>query len=319
MPVPAIHVNDVSLRYDRTQQALQDVDLSVPQGALMGLLGPNGSGKTSLFRILATLVAPTEGTAKVFGASTETNAAAVRQRLGVVFQSPALDDTLTIRENLAFQGALYGLHGAALRERINTVLRHVELTDRAHDAVDTLSGGLARRADLARGLLHQPDLLLLDEPTAGLDPMARRSFWETVNTLQATEGTTMVVATHLMDEAERCDAVAILSEGELVVEGKPATLRAALGDEMLWLATEVPHQLARDVNARFGGTAHAFDQGVQLLHDDAAQLVGPVYTAFGNRIQSATVRPPTLEDVFMAHAGTRLDADRASLAPAYSA
>ena len=285
----------------------------------MGLLGPNGSGKTSLFRILATLASPTEGTATVFGASTETEAASVRQRLGVVFQSPALDEALTVRENLAFQGALYGLHGAALRERIQAVLQHVDLSDRAGDVVDTLSGGLARRADLARGLLHRPDLLLLDEPTAGLDPMARRAFWETVGTLQETEGTTMVVATHLMDEAERCDAVAILAEGELMAQGEPAALRSALGDEMLWLATDVPHDLARDVNARFGGTAHAFEQGVQLLHDDAAQLVGPVYTAFGDRIRSATVRPPTLEDVFMAHAGTRLDADRASLAPAYSA
>ena len=319
MPVPAIHIENVSLRYEAAQQALRGVHLSVPQGALMGLLGPNGSGKTSLFRILATLVSPTEGTARVFDASTETEAPAVRKRLGVVFQSPALDETLTIRENLAFQGALYGLHGAALHERIKTVLQHVDLTERAHDAVDTLSGGLARRADLARGLLHQPDLLLLDEPTAGLDPMARRAFWDTVRTLRATEGTTMVVATHLMDEAERCDKVAILADGELMVEGKPAALRAALGDEMLWLATDAPHDLAHDVNARFGGTAHAYEQGVQLLHDEAAQLVGPIYRAFGERIQSATVRPPTLEDVFMAHAGTRLDASNASLTPAYPA
>jgi len=319
MSAPAIHVENLSLRYTDAQQALQNVHLSVPQGALFGLLGPNGSGKTSLFRILSTLVSPTEGTARVFGASTDTEAAAVRQRLGVVFQSPALDEALTIRENLSFQGALYGLHGAALRERIDDVLAQVDLTDRADDAVDTLSGGLARRADLARGLLHRPDLLLLDEPTAGLDPMARRSFWETVSTLQATEGTTMVVATHLMDEAERCDAVAILSEGELVIEGKPAQLRAALGNEMLWLATDTPHELARDVEARFGSTVHAFDQGIQLLHEDASQLVGPIYTAFGDRIQSATVRPPTLEDVFMAHVGARLDAPDASLAPTYSA
>ena len=319
MPAPAIHVQRVSLRYDSDQQALSEVDLTIPQGALFGILGPNGSGKTSLFRVLATLVTPTQGDAEVFGASTRADAAAVRQRLGVVFQSPALDDTLTVRENLAFQGALYGLHGASLRDRISTVLGYVDLHDRADNAVDTLSGGLARRADLARGLLHRPDLLLLDEPTAGLDPMARRSFWETIAALQQSEGTTMVVATHLMDEAERCDAVAILAQGELVVEGKPALLRAALGDEMLWLATDEPYELARDLTAQFGCEAHPFEQGIQLLHDNAAQLVAPIYEAFGDRIQSATVRPPTLEDVFMAHAGAQLDASVNTLSPMYSA
>lgn len=319
MPAPAIHVQRVSLRYDGDQQALNDVDLTIPQGALFGILGPNGSGKTSLFRVLATLVTPTQGDAEVFGASTRDDAAAVRQRLGVVFQSPALDDTLTVRENLAFQGALYGLHGASLRDRISTVLGYVDLHDRADDAVDTLSGGLARRADLARGLLHRPDLLLLDEPTAGLDPMARRSFWETIAALQQSEGTTMVVATHLMDEAERCDAVGILAQGELVVEGKPALLRAALGDEMLWLTTDEPYELARDLTAQFGCEAHPFEQGIQLLHDNAAQLVAPIYEAFGDRIQSATVRPPTLEDVFMAHAGAQLDASVNTLSPMYSA
>ncbi len=318
MTAPAVQLHDVSLRY-ATQQALRGVSIDVPTGALFGLLGPNGSGKTSLFRVLATLVTPTEGHATVFGADTQTDPASVRQRLGVVFQSPALDEALSVRENLAFQGALYGLHGARLRDRITTVLQHVDLLDRANDRVDTLSGGLTRRADLARGLLHQPDLLLLDEPTAGLDPMARRSFWETISALQDAEGTTMIVATHLMDEAERCDAIGILADGELVVEGEPAALRAALGDEMLWLVAERPSELARNIKTQFGCTVHAFDKGVQILHDNAAQLVAPIYDSFGDVVQSATVRPPTLEDVFMAHAGMQLDANQSTLSPAYSA
>lgn len=306
MPDTAVHVQNVSHRYgDHT--ALRDVTLTIPSGALYGVLGPNGSGKTTLFRILATLMPPSEGTATVFGRDAATDAAAVRPRIGSVFQSCALDESLTVTENLRFQGALYGLRGAALRNRMTDLLNRFGVADRAHDPVHTLSGGLQRRVDLARGLLHRPDLVLLDEPTSGLDPVARRSFWTAIDRLQRTEGTTLLLATHLMDEAERCDGVAILSDGACVAEGTPASLKAALGDETLWLTSDDPDALRDCVEAQFGVAARVVGPTVQIDVPDAPALLSSIYAALGDRIERATVRAPTLDDVFVVHAGPESD------------
>ncbi len=304
MASPAVDIRSVSYQYgDRT--ALHGVSFSVAPGSLFGVLGPNGSGKTTLFRILSTLIPPKAGTAQVFGLDTTQDAHAVRQRLGLVFQSPALDEKLTVRENLRVHGALYGLTGASLHDRINTLLDRFGVLDRADDAVDTLSGGLQRRADLARGLLHRPDVLLLDEPTTGLDPAVRRTFWQTLDRLRATEGTTMIVATHLMDEAERCDTVAILDGGSLVASGTPHELTAALGEETIWLETGDPAGLRDRIEAQFGIDAAVLDSMVHLAPDDAPQLLSALYEAFGDVIDSATVRTPTLDDVFMVRTGHR--------------
>jgi ABC-2 type transport system ATP-binding protein len=304
MASPAVNIQSVSYQYgDRT--ALDDVSFSVASSSLFGVLGPNGSGKTTLFRILATLIPPRAGTARVFGLDTTRDAHAVRQRLGLVFQSPALDEKLTVRENLRFHGALYGLSGPSLHDRIDALLERFGVLDRADDAVDTLSGGLQRRADLARGLLHRPDVLLLDEPTTGLDPTARRTFWQTLGRLRSTEGTTMIVATHLMEEAERCDRVAILDEGLLVATGTPHELTRALGEETIWLATDDPAALRDRIEAQFGLDAAVLDGMVHLAPDDAPQLLSALYDAFGGTIDSATVRTPTLDDVFMVRTGHR--------------
>jgi ABC-2 type transport system ATP-binding protein len=232
---------------------------------------------------------------------------AVRQRIGFVFQEPALDENLTVRENLRVQGALYGLRGADLRERIDTLLADFDVADRADDRVDTLSGGLRRRVDLVRGLLHQPDLLLLDEPTTGLDPAARRTFWQAIERLQRTAGTTLIVATHLMEEAERCDTVAILHRGKVVADDTPAALKADLGTEALWLESNDAQQLRDHIQAQFGITARVIDSTVQLAPSDAPQLLPSIYAAFEDQIESATVRAPTLEDVFMVRTGHRPD------------
>ena len=302
MSDPAVHVQNVSHQYgDHT--ALRDVTLEIPSGSLYGVLGPNGSGKTTLFRILATLMPPSRGTAAVFGLDTTTDATAVRQRLGAVFQDCALDENLTVAENLRFQGAMYGLRGTALRTRMTDLLNRLDVADRAHDAVKTLSGGLQRRVDLARGLLHRPDLVLLDEPTSGLDPVARRAFWTAIDRLRRSEGTTLLLATHLMDEAERCDRVAILSDGACVAEGTPSSLKAALGDETLWLASDDPDALRDRVDAQFGVTARVVGATVQVDAPDAPALLSSIYAALGDRITSATVREPTLDDVFTVHAG----------------
>jgi len=302
----AVDIQGLSHRYG-SHEALRDVSLRIDDGALYGLLGPNGSGKTTLFRILSTLMPPSEGQASVFGLSTVDAPDEVRARLGSVFQDYALDENLSVRENLRFQGALYGLRGVTLRERIDHLLRLFDVADRSADRVDTLSGGLQRRVDLARGLLHRPDLLLLDEPTTGLDPMARRTFWNAIDRLRKKEGTTFLVATHLMEEAERCDRVAILSDGRLVADGSPETLKAELGSEMLWIEADSPDSLRDNIETQFGVRAEIVGEALQIAHDDAPRLLTSLYDAFGDQIQSATVRQPTLEDVFVVRAGKQPD------------
>ncbi len=306
MPAPAVDIESLSHRYG-DHDALRALTLQIEDGALFGLLGPNGSGKTTLFRILSTLMPPSEGTARVFGINTAKNPGDVRARIGSVFQDYALDENLTVRENLRFQGALYGMRGGKLHERIDYLLGLFDVADRATDRVDTLSGGLQRRVDLARGLLHCPDLLLLDEPTTGLDPMARRTFWRAIQRLRDEEGTTLLVATHLMEEAERCDDVAILSDGTLVAHGAPDALKRDLGGDMLWIETDHPAELVDRIRAQFGVQARVVGESVQVTHDDAPQLLSSLYDTLGDHIRSATVRQPTLEDVFVVRAGTRPD------------
>lgn len=306
MTEPIVDIARVTHRYG-DHVALRDVTLRVAEGALFGLLGPNGGGKTTLFRILSTLLPPTEGEARLFGFSTTGRPADVRRRLGVVFQQAALDDELTVVENLRFHGALYGLSGAPLQDRIAVLLRMFGLEDRARDRVKTLSGGLQRRADLARGLLHAPPVLLLDEPTTGLDPVARNAFWQALDRLRRRERTTILVATHLLEEAEACDAVGILDRGRLVAEGRPEALKRALGDETLWLETDDAETLGDRIQAQFGLGVRAIGTKVQISHPEAHTLLPSLYDAFGERIRSATVRRPTLEDVFLVHAGYRLD------------
>ena len=305
MPAPAVFIDRVSHRYG-AHVALREVTLVVEEGQLVGLLGPNGGGKTTLFRILSTLLRPSEGTARVFGFDAAAQPEEVRRRLGVVFQQPALDEQLTLRENLRFHGALYGLSGTALRERIDVLLDHFGLADRAGDRVGTLSGGLARRADLARGLLHRPPLLLLDEPTTGLDPVARHAFWQALARLRRSENTTLLVATHLLDEADACDEVAILDQGRLVAQGAPGALKDDLGEETLWIEAADAEGLRDRIEAQFGVPARVVGGTVQVATPDAPQILSALYDAFRDRIQSATVRKPTLEDVFLHHAGHRM-------------
>jgi len=304
---PAVQVKGVTHRYGTTV-ALREVTFEIPPGTLFGLLGPNGGGKTTLFRILSTLIPPSEGSAAVFGADTRDQPAAVRRQIGAIFQQPALDESLSTFENLRLHGALYGLRGAALNDRIQRLLAEFGLSERTRDRVSTLSGGLLRRVDLVRGLLHQPRLLLLDEPTTGLDPVARRGFWETLGRLRREEGMTMLVATHLMDEAEACDTVGIIDRGRLAALDSPEALRASMGEETLWLETTDSPSLKAAIEARCGLTASQVGGRLQVSHAAPHTLLPALYEAAGALITSATVRKPTLEDVFLLHAGYQLGA-----------
>jgi len=234
---PALVVSELTHRYGE-RVALDCVSLQVAPGEIFGLLGPNGGGKTTLFRILSTLVRPTSGGGTIFGLDLLRESAAIRGRIGVVFQAPSLDKKLRVRENLEHQGHLYGLSGSALRERIDLLLLEFNLRDRAHDLVETLSGGLQRRVEIAKSLLHRPELLLLDEPSTGLDPGARIDLWQTLYRPRDQQNVTVLLTTHLMEEAERCDRIAIIDHGRIVALNSPESLRAEVGGEIISARTK---------------------------------------------------------------------------------
>ncbi len=235
----AIKLNNISHRYgDRL--ALDGVSFDVRPAEIFGLLGPNGSGKTSMFRILSTLMLPSGGSANIMGADVATAPNVVRRNIGVVFQAQSVDVKLSAAENLRHQGHLYGLSGRTLTGRVTEMLSRVGLADRANERVETFSGGMQRRVELAKGLLHRPSVLLLDEPTTGLDPGARRDLWKYLAQLRDSEGVTVLVTTHLMEEAERCDRLAILNEGHLVGLGTPGELKSGIGGDVVTLEAADP-------------------------------------------------------------------------------
>jgi ABC-2 type transport system ATP-binding protein len=284
--------------------ALAGVDFQVAAGEIFGFLGPNGGGKTTLFRILATLARPESGTVQVFGADLATQAREVRRRLGVVFQSPSLDLQLTVRENLVHQGHLHGLAGRDLAGRIAAGLERFGLTERVDQRTAELSGGLRRRVEIAKALLHAPRLLLLDEPSTGLDPGARHDLWETLESLR---GVTVLLTTHFMEEGDRCDRLVLLSRGTIVAEGTPAALKEEIGGDVITLTGRDPQALARDLAALHPELAPVVQDGaVRLERERGHELAARLAEALPGRIESVTVARPSLEDVFLRRTGHRL-------------
>ncbi len=288
--------------------ALDRLSLDVREREIFGLLGPNGSGKTTLFRILSTLMTPSGGRASVAGFDVSARAGEVRSRIGIVFQARSVDLKLTVRENLMHAGHLYGLRGRELQTRIDAVLDRVALGDRAKAFVETLSGGMQRRVELAKGLLHAPSILLLDEPTTGLDPGARRDLWQYLRTLRDADGISVLVTTHLMEEAELCDRLAILSAGKLVAMGSPAELRSGLGGSVVTLTTRSAAEaqtLAAALRSRFGLTGAIMGEAVRLQHAEGHRFATAAAEAFPKLIEGASVQKPSLEDIFIQRTGHR--------------
>lgn len=305
-PEAAVQARGVEYAYRSRKgvhQALAGLSFQVAPGEIYGFLGPNGGGKTTLFRILATLARPQGGEVRVFGLQ---DAAAVRRLLGVVFQNPSLDIHLTVRENLLHQGHLYGLSGQDLSQRIDAALERFGLADRRDQKALELSGGLRRRVEIAKSLLHKPRLLLLDEPSTGLDPGARRDLWSTLDGLRQ-EGVTVLLTTHFMEEGDRCDRLALIDRGTLVAEGSPAALKEEIGGDVVTLSGPDPDGLVSDLATRFPELApEVRDGAVRLEHDRGHALVARLIEALPGKVDAVTVARPTLEDVFLHRTGRRL-------------
>lgn len=300
----AVEVDNIGHCYGDLR-ALSGVSFSVAQGEIFGLLGPNGGGKSTLFRILSTVMRPQEGTARIGGYDLRRDPGRVRRCLGVVFQASSLDLKLTAEENLVHQGHLYGLRGQELAQRVTLMLGRVGLADRRTTPCERLSGGQKRRIEIAKGLLHGPSLLLLDEPTTGLDPLARREMWSYLTLLRERDGIAVLVTTHLLEEAEDCDRLGILHKGHLAALGSPDALKREIEGEVLVIEAEAPQRLRQAIQERLHQPAQVFGRQVRLEHASAYEFVPDLMAAFGPQIRSVTVARPTLEDVFLRRTGQR--------------
>ena len=258
-----IQVQNLTHRYgDRV--ALSNVSFGVKKGEIFGLLGPNGGGKSTLFRILSTMMVPTEGQALIAGFDVERKPAEVRRHVGVVFQSQSLDKALTVEENLRAQGHLHGLSGAILRDRMDRAMERLGLSYRRKDLVETLSGGLRRRVEIAKALLHRPQVLLMDEASTGLDPAARRDLARHVESLREGEGVTILLTTHILEEADKCDRLVLLHQGKIVAQGSPGELRRSIGGDVVVLETGDTKSLAQRIEERFSVEPTVMDGQVRV-------------------------------------------------------
>ncbi len=293
-----ITVENLTYNYG-TRCALDNVSFTVPRGEIFCLLGPNGSGKTTLFKILSTLMPPTSGSVNILGHDLSIDAKAIRKLLGVVFQRPALDVKLTVTENLRHHGHLYGLKGKSLKHRISELLERFGISDRSHDLVEKLSGGLQRRVEIAKAMLHSPQVLLLDEPSSGLDVSVRRQLSDYLNSLVETENILVLLTTHLMDEAEVCNRVGILDSGRLVALGTSDELKAQIGGDVVLIETEKGEELCSAIADRFEVSPILTDKYLHIECERGHEFVRDVVAAFPDKIQTVRFGKPTLEDVFI--------------------
>ncbi|HMY19952.1 MAG TPA: ATP-binding cassette domain-containing protein [Polyangium sp.] len=302
---PVIEVQDLVKRYDDFE-AVRGVTFSVQEGEIFGFLGPNGAGKTTTIKMLCTLLDPTGGTAKLAGFDVVTRPHDVRRSIGVIFQDPALDDRLTARENLELHAVVYGVPRGERTARIDEALSFVELKDRGEDLVRTFSGGMKRRLEIGRGLLHRPRVLFLDEPTTGLDPQTRKRTWEVLHSLREKHGLTLFLTTHYMDEAEHCDRIAIIDHGRIVTTGSPDELKKQVGNDVVLVRTAEPDTLARILRERHGIASDMTDEGLCFRVQDGESFVVELIREVQIRLSGIAVRRPTLDDVFLALTGRQM-------------
>ncbi len=308
--MPAIIDVDTLVKTFGDLTAVAGVSFTVGAGEIFGFLGPNGAGKSTTIKILATLLKPTSGHALLAGADVLRQPNRVRQSIGLVFQDPSLDVRLTADENLKFHAMLYGIPGDIFRSRADEVLRMVDLLDRRSSLVLTFSGGMKRRLEIARGLLHHPKVLFLDEPTLGLDVQTRNAIWQHVHTLRDQVGTTVFMTTHYMDEAEHCDRIAIVDHGRIQAMDTPAALKRGIGGDKVIVGGD--GALEQDLRARYGVDVRRVDGQLHFQIASGAEFVPRLIGDFGGRIVSVQVKPPSLEDVFLALTGHAIRAEEGS-------
>jgi len=305
----AVQVLNLTHNYG-DRKALDGVSFEVRRGEIFALLGPNGGGKTTLFRILSTALTPSGGTAKLMGFDIREQANDVRRRIGIVFQNPSLDKKLTVLENLRYHGQLYGLRGTALTDRVSEMMDRLMIADRAGNLVETLSGGLARRVELAKGLLHRPEVLILDEPSVGLDPGARRDLWLYLQKLREKEKVTILVTTHLVDEGDRSDHVLVLNLGKVVAIGTPESLKREIGGDVIAIASREAEKLSAAILQRFSVKPTIVNGSLRVEKEQGHTFISHIVDAFPEMIDTVSLSKPTLEDVFIARTGHRFWEDQ---------
>jgi ABC-2 type transport system ATP-binding protein len=302
---PAIEVNDLHKAFDEVE-AVRGVSFEVAAGEVFGFLGPNGAGKTTTINMLCTLARPTAGSARVAGHDVVRERDDVRRHIGLVFQDPTLDGYLTAEQNLRLHAELYGVDSALVPDRMRQVLEMVGLWERRDATVMTFSGGMRRRLEIARGFLHSPRVLFLDEPTIGLDPQTRSSIWRYIALLQEREEITIFMTTHYMDEAEFCDRIAIMDQGRIVALDTPEALKAQVGADRVRIQTEDDDAAIAALADRFDLEASMSEGAVTFFVPSGEEFVPRLFAELGVAIRSVSVSRPTLDDVFMSHTGTTI-------------
>jgi ABC-2 type transport system ATP-binding protein len=282
-----------------TVEAVRGIDLTVRRGEIFGFLGPNGAGKSTTISVLCTLLKPTSGTASIAGLDVNRDPDGIRSRIGLVFQDPSLDVQLTARENLLFHAMAYGVPRAERKARISQALVTVDLVDRADALVSTFSGGMKRRLEIARGILHHPEVLFLDEPTQGLDPQTRANVWDHLRHIRATTGLTVFMTTHYMEEAEWCDRIAIIDRGTIVALGSPDELKAQVGGDIVVVSTADNARAAEEIAGKLGATALVDGESLRIEVSDGSAFVPQLVMALSMPVKNVTVRRPSLDDVFL--------------------
>jgi ABC-2 type transport system ATP-binding protein len=303
--VSAIEVLDLRKNFDEVE-AVRGVSFEVAAGEVFGFLGPNGAGKTTTINMLCTLATPTGGAARVAGYDIVTQRDDVRRHIGLVFQDPTLDGYLTAEQNLRLHAELYGVDPSLVPARMRQVLEMVGLWERRGATVATFSGGMRRRLEIARGFLHSPRVLFLDEPTIGLDPQTRSSIWTYIAELQQREEITIFMTTHYMDEAEFCDRIAIMDQGEIVALDTPEALKAQVGADRVRIQTDDDDAAIAALAERFELEATMSEGAVTFLVPGGEEFVPRLFAELGIGINSVNVSRPTLDDVFMSHTGTTI-------------
>ncbi len=302
---PAVQVTGLVKKYGDIE-AVRGIDFEVARGETFGFLGPNGAGKSTTIKILCTLARPTAGGARVAGHDVVAERDAVRRNIGLVFQDTTLDNYLTGAQNLRFHAELYAVPSAAVEPRMHQVLDMVGLWDRRDSLVSTYSGGMQRRLEIARGLLHAPHVLFLDEPTVGLDPQTRSSIWEYINQLKRREDITIFLTTHYMDEAEHCDRIAIIDHGKIVAIDTPEALKASVGKDRVQIQTSDDPAAIRELADLFGIEAAMHEGAVTFAVESGEQFVPQLFARLSVPIRSVSVSRPSLDDVFMSYTGTTI-------------